>query len=441
MKKFLFFIILIIVFNNFILSITKFYLDTEYKMSYNNFLNIDFDFGSNDMFEKIYSNLSLNFKTLIDDFEFCSTLLSVGEIEENSNYSVSFATYTKYSWQQNYPYFNVRLNPFFSQAYAMYKYNIKDIKLPLNINLDEVKINFSVGKKRKQFFEGLVVGDNAVGYNGLFFDFFVDKYFYVETMFSRVASLNGFFDNRMFTLNSFLLASKYFEGFNFGICSTVEKNQYLGEDKKIFYEFFITRDLKSHYYIFEYSIQRGENNNKKNYSGSLWFFKAGVLGESKFLGYSKAEVLWLLSSGGDETSKFLPTFNKMYDGMELYGWGNFAKGNIKSLFFDLPQGYSGMFVLGFNLTVNPFKKFFSGFEYYLYSSPEAPFDKPDPSSTEKTLGAKKAIGLEYGIYARYKFLSYIDINFDYSIFTPSKNVYSSKNEPATKFSISTSVKF
>ncbi|MFN3550840.1 MAG: hypothetical protein ACK4WJ_03425 [Endomicrobiia bacterium] len=440
MKKFLCFIFVIIAFNNCLFSVIKFYLDTEYKISYNNFSNIDFDFNSNDIFEKVYSNLSLNFKTLIDNFEFCSTLLSVGEVEDNS-YSSSTFTYTKYNWEQNYPYLNIKLIPFFSQVYAMYKYNVENIKLPLNIDLGEIKINISVGKKRKQFLEGLVVGDNGVGYNGLFFDCFVDKYFYVETMLSRVSSSSGFLDNKIFTLTTFLLGSKYFESFDFGICSTVEKNQFLGEDKKIFYEFFITRNLKSHYYTFEYATQKGEDDNKKNYSGSLWFFKAGVLGESKFFGYSKAEVVWLLSSGGDKTSKFLPTFNKMYDGMELYGWGNFAKGNIKSLFFDLPQGYSGMFVLGFNLTVNPFKKFFSGFEYYLYSSPEAPLDKPDPSSTEKTLGAKKAIGLEYGVYASYKFLSYIDIDFCYSIFIPSKNVYSSKNDPSTKVSISTSVKF
>lgn len=426
--------------NSFLQGVTKFYINTEYDMVYNNYHNISFNSNLYNQFEKIYSDFNLSFKTLIDEFEFCSTLLSVGEVE-NNNYNVISATYTKYSWEQNYPYLNIRLIPFFSEIYAMYKYNVENIKLPFNINLNEVRINTSVGKKRKQFVEGLVVGDNAVGYNGLFFDFFIDKYFYIETMLSRISTLNGFINNKIFTLNTFLLGSRYFEEFDFGICNTVENNQFLGEDKKIFYEFFIKRNLKNYYYTFEYAIQKGQNDNKENYSGSLWFFKAGVLGESRYLGPSKAEVVWLLSSGGEETSRFLPTFSKTYDGMELYGWGNFAKGNVKNLFFDLPQGYSGMFILGFNLSVNPLNKLFTGFEYYLFSSPEGPSDKPDSSSTERTLGAKKAIGLEYGIYANYKFSSYIDLNFNYSIFIPSKNVYSNKNEPATKISLSSSVKF
>jgi hypothetical protein len=424
-----------------IFSLTKFYINTDYKLSYNNYSNIDFGKTSNNDFEKIYSNLNLNLKTLIDEFEFNLTLNSIGEVGcDRSNYYVKISTVTKFKWEQELPYPNINMVPYISEIYAKYNYRLENFKIPVvNASLNEVNINTSLGRQRKNFIEGLVVGDNGVGYDGVFLEIFVDKYFYFETMFSKILSISSFLDNKYFSLNTFLLGSKFFEEFDFGVCNTIENNKFLN-DKKIFYEFFLKRQLENYYYIFEYAIQKGKKENK-DYSGSLWFFKAGAFGESKYLGTSKAEVVWLLSSGGGDESIFYPTFSKTYDGLEPYGWGNFARGNLKSIFFDLPDGYSGMFILGFNVTLNPFKKFFSGLEYYLYSSPEAPSDKPDPSSTEKTLGAKKAIGLEYGIFTTYKFNSYIDINFDYSIFIPSKNVYFEKNTPATKISLSAAIRF
>ncbi|MCS7228187.1 MAG: hypothetical protein NZ839_04410, partial [Endomicrobia bacterium] len=154
-------------------------------------------------------------------------------------------------------------------------------------------------------------------------------------------------------------------------------------------------------------------------------------------------MVWLLSSGGTDESKFYPSFTKMFDYMEPYGFGEFTRANNKTIFFDLPEGYSGIFVLGLNLQINPIKKMFADFNYYLYSSPDAPDDKPDPSPTEKTLGAKKAIGLEYGIAAKYEFSRLVFVNFSYSIFNPIKNVYfyRPKGDNATKISISLETKF
>ena len=418
---------------------TKLYLDTYYKVSYNNYSNLDFDFStSTDNITKIYSNFDIKLKTQIDNFEFNTGICSVGE------YGKTIHSSTKsYSWEKEYPYPNTGFLPWVSECYVKYKYVIDKFFVPYTkFSVDNISFIFSVGKQRKEFVEGLVIGDNKIGYDGISVDFNFGNYFYINSLVSRINSISGFENNNMFDLYTFLFGSKFYSGYNFGLNYVVE-NDKIKNDKKIFYEIFVKQEHKMFDYIFEYIIQQGENLYEDKYSGSLWYFRGKVKGKNKFVGESSAGMVWLLSSGGSETSKFSPDFTKMYYYMELYGYGEFTKANTKTLFFDLPEGYSGVFVLGLELNVNPLKKFYCGLDYYLFSSPEAPYDKPDPSSTEKTLGAKKAIGLEYGLSAKYKISELSVVECSYSVFNPMKNVYpdKQKGDNATKIMFSIETKF
>lgn len=413
---------------NCVFTSTRVFLDTIYEVDYINYNNLDFNnIASVDSCSKIYSFLNSALKISIDNFEFKVNFCSIGEVGDN-NFQVS--TYT-YLWQKNLPYPNVSFLPWISESYIRYTYNFEFLK-------ENVEFISTIGRQKKEFINGMVLGDNGIGYDGFSFCVNLGKYLYLDSLFSRVISYGGFIENKKFDLYSFLVGSKYYKSFDFGISTTLENNEILNFEK-IFYEFFIKRELTNYYYIFEYSFQTGRKE-QMEYSGNLWFLKAATRGKNKYLGESEASLVWLLSSGGDERNKFEPSFYRKYYFLEPYGYGDFAKANINNIFFDLPQGYSGIFVLGFNLLINPLKRFFAGLGYYLFSSPSAPDNKPEPSATEKTLGAKKAIGVEYDFSVRYSISDILDISLCYSIFNPTKGVYE-KDEDATKLGIYVKSKF
>ncbi len=429
-----------ILFNQISFSGTKLYLDTYYKMSYNNYSNLDFDFStSTDNVTKIYSNLNIELKTQIDNLEFKTGVCSLGEFGKIVSSSTKL-----YSWEKNIPYPNIEFLPWITECYAKYKYVVDIFPIPyIKFSVEGILLEVVFGRQRKEFVEGLVVGDNKIGYDGVSIDFVFSKYFYINSLVARINSVFGSQDGSKFDLYSFLLGSKFYSGYDFGINYVIENDE-IKNNKKVYYEFFVKQEQKNFDYIFEYVIQQGKKlSTNENYTGSLWYFRGKVKGKNKFLGESVAGMVWLLSSGGTETSVFSPTFTKVYNYTELYGFGEFAKANSRTIFFDLPDGYSGVFVLGLELNVNPLRKLYCGLEYYLFSSPEAPDNKPDPSSTEKTLGAKKAIGLEYGVSAKYKISELLITKFSYSIFNPVRNAYfdKPKGDPATKILFSVETKF
>lgn len=421
-------------------AVTKVFLNTNYKVSYINYSNLDFNFSSStDTYNKFYSNLVVDLNTIIDNFEFNTELCSIGEW---GVYNLETSSPMYFS-KEVIPYPNITFLPWFAEFYVKYKYEIVEpFVFPyLRLPVDTLKLTFSVGRQRKQIVEGLVVGDNKIGYDSISLSFDFGKYFYFDSFFTKQVSKYSFFDNKSFEVYSFVFGSKFFQDFDFGINNTIEYNSMV-DSKKIFYEFYLSRKLENYFYIFEYILQRGVVSDN-NYDGSLLFFKGKVFGENKYLGKSSAGMVWLLSSGGSQYTTFLPSLSKMYDYMEPYGYGEFARANIKTLFFGLPDGYSGMFILGMNIEVTPLKKLGVEFNYYLYSSPNAPDNKPDPSATERTLGAKKAIGLEYGLVTTYKLSQMSKLNFSYSIFNPTKNAYSDKpkGDPTTKIMFSLETKF
>ncbi|MCX7941003.1 MAG: hypothetical protein N2555_04470 [Endomicrobia bacterium] len=421
-------------------SITKMFLDTNYKMSYIEYENLDFNIStSTDNFNKVYSVLTVSLKTFIDNTQFEIEMNSLGEAgTENYQNIIS----TTYSWQMYCPYPNIQFQPWLSQFYFKYKYDfVETFKIPyLKLNVDGIHTYFVAGRQRKEFVEGLVVGDNKIGYDGLSFGLSFGRFFYIDGLLSKLVSKQGFVDNRYFDLYCFLIGSKFYDEYDFGINTVIENDKML-QSEKIFYEFFIKRATEKYMYILEYIMQRGSKQNK-DYSGSLWYFRGAIQGESKNFGKSMAGLVWLLSSGGSEHGRFNPTCTRSYEYMEPYGYGEFTRANARDIFFNLPDGYSGVFILGLDFSVNPLSKLYTGFEYYLYSSPEAPDDKPDASATERTLGAKKAIGLEYGISGRYEISKDVSVNFSYSIFDPTANAYPKKqHDIATKFVLSLVSKF
>lgn len=425
------FLIKIFIFSLFLdrlFSYTRMFLDNIYEVKYVNYTNLDFNNStSTDTVNKFYSNLETSLKVNIDNLEFKLSFCSIGEF---GNYDFQHSTFI-YNWQRNLYYPNINFLPWVSESYVKYTHSI-DVNF---LKIENINFIFQVGRQRREFIEGLVLGDNAIGYDGVSFSFNVDRYFYMESLYSRIKSDNYFFNSKHFDLYSYLIGSSIYDGFDFGICNTIEDNRILNF-KKIFYEFFIRRKISNYSYIFEYAIQTGESNDEK-YSGSLWFLKASVSGKNRYLGSSQASLVWLLSSGGEQRNIFNPTFSKKQYYLEPYGYGEFSRANINSLFFNLPDGYSGIFILGFNLSINPLKKFFTELGYYLLSSPYAPDNRPEPSATEKTLGAKKAIGVEYNIGLRYEISEFLSIDFVYSIFNPTKGAYQEKvkDDDATKLGL------
>lgn len=439
LKK-LFFIITIVSLYQIGFSVTKLYLDTNYSFKYVDYLNLDFNNStSTDTYNKIYSELSLGLKTLIDNLEFNIEMCSIGEVGKKENSEVLTTTTTIFSYQ-NYPYPNLKFQPWLAQFYAKYSYSSEPFIIPyLKLDVDAIKFSLLAGRHRKEFVEGLVIGDNKIGYDGVSFDFDFGKYFYINSFFTKIKTDE--FTNKSFSIYSFVFGSKFYESMNFGLNNTTEDNS-IENSKKVFYEFFVSQQHDKYNYIFEYIMQKGKDDTG-SYNGSLWFFKGSVSGKNKYFGRSSAGLVWLLSSGGSVHETFLPTLGKMYDYMEPFGFGEFARANINNIFLGLPDGYSGMFVFGINLSISPLKNFYSDIGYYLFSSPYAPSDRPEPSSTEKTLGAKKAIGVEYDFKVKYKIASSTFVEFSYSIFDPSKNAYPErpKSEPATKASFSLNTKF
>ncbi|MCX7910934.1 MAG: hypothetical protein N2505_05065 [Endomicrobia bacterium] len=403
------------------------FLDTTYDVIYINYNNLDFNNStSTDTYDKIYSYLDSALRINIDNLEFKLGFSSLGEFGTTTS---QISTFT-YSWQKNLPYPNINFLPWLNEFYVRYIYNFSHINF---LNIDEINISFIVGRHRKEIIKGMVLGDNGIGFDGVSFNFNLGKYLYIDSFFSRYKSSFGFINNKNFDIYSFLVGSRFYNNFDFGVSNTVEEDK-ISNLRKVFYELFIKREVSNYYYIFEYAFQGGKTHDGKNYTGSLWFFEASTKGKNRYLGESEAGLIWLLSSGGDDVNIFYPTFSKKYYFLEPYGFGEFAKANLNSIFFDLPEGYSGIFVLGFNLSINPLKKLFIKLGYYLFSSPSAPDNKPEPSATEKTLGAKKAIGVEYDIIFDYKFSNFLNISFSYSIFNPTKDAYQEKfkNDNATK---------
>ncbi|MCX7957007.1 MAG: hypothetical protein N2643_03830 [Endomicrobia bacterium] len=414
---------------------TKVYLDVEHSFKSVNYSNLDFDYStSSDDYNKIYNDVDVELKiSNSNGIDFKISMISLGEVGSYQN-DVSTNVFS-YLWQRQLPYktdFSLWLNEFCMSYNYIFKTQF--------LSMDEIVTRVTVGRHRKQYVEGFVLGDNLIGYDGCSFSIDITKRVYLEGLFSRKLTNYGFFDNRIFDIYSFIFSTKFFSDIEFGICNTIEDNKIM-KDNKIFYEFFIKRDMKNYSYIFEYAMQSGKFN-QDIYSGSLWFLKATTKGKNRFLGNSEANLIWLLSSGGSYVNRFMPTFSKRYNGTDLQGVGNFAKANVFGIFFDLPEDYSGIFVLGLNLSMNPLKNLYCLLGYYLYSSPTAPDNKPDPSPTEKTLGAKKAIGMEYNISLRYKLKEYLTLNFSYDIFNPTKNTYQTKpkGDNATKYTISIETK-
>ncbi len=436
----LIFIVAVISLSKQVFSLTKLYLDTNYSFKYVDYLNLDFNNSSStDTHNKIYSELSLSLKTLVDNLEFNIEMCSIGEIGKKENTEILTATTTIFSYQ-NYPYPNLRFQPWLAQFYAKYSYSSDPFIIPyLKIDVDGLRFNFIVGRQRKEFVNGLVVGDNKIGYDGVSFDFDFGRYFYINSFFTKMKTDE--FTNKSFNIYSFVFGSKFYESINFGLNNTTEDNS-IENSKKVFYEFFVSQQHKKYNYTFEYIMQKGKDDTT-DYNGSLWFFNGSVSGKNKYFGQSSAGLVWLFSSGGSAYETFFPTLGKMYDYMEPFGFGEFARANINNIFLGLPDGYSGIFILGFNLSVSPLRHFSSEVGYYLFSSPYAPSDRPEPSPTEKTLGAKKAIGVEYDFKLKYEIMQTIFVELSYSIFDPSKNAYPDrpKGEQATKISFSLNTKF
>ncbi|MFQ3675891.1 MAG: hypothetical protein SNJ64_05055 [Endomicrobiia bacterium] len=430
---------------------TKIYLDTDFRTNYVDYYNLDFELTSSsksiDNYAFVYSWIDIALKTHIkgiDNIEVCTKLTSIGRWGSGNNYQVENSSLVSivptYWWEKTLPYPNTNFNPFLSELYTKYTFFIKNPFTKLNKYFEEVPISITLGRQELEFVDGVVVGKNGIGLDSIKLSFSLEKYFYLETFMSRILNEIVSVNNRNYFLYGTVYGTKYQDMYDFGISNVVEQNGFI-EDKKIFTEYFIKHQKNGLSYVFEYVTQTGQKGKSVEYTGSLYYFRTGLEGEGKVLGKSNVDVIWLLSSGGDEGKVFSPAFGKFYNGLEPAGFGDFASGNVKNLFFNLPAGYSGMFVLGMKLKVNPIKNFFPGFNYFLYASPEGTADKPEPSATEKTLGAKKALGIEYGITSEYVVSNYIKLNFEWLVFQPTKKAFNETGDPAYKLKFGSLVKF
>ncbi|MCS7228108.1 MAG: hypothetical protein NZ839_03990, partial [Endomicrobia bacterium] len=181
-------LIVFLIFFNFMFSFTKLFLDTKYKISYVEYSNLDFDFStSSDVYKKVYSTLNMDLKILLQNIEYNSSICSIGEF--GSDYHLVNST-KQYLWEKNLPYPDLYFRPWLAEFYIKYKYDIvQPISIPyVNLTIENIKFNFTVGRQRKEFIEGFVVGDNKIGYDGISFNLSVSNYVYFDSLIARIGS-------------------------------------------------------------------------------------------------------------------------------------------------------------------------------------------------------------------------------------------------------------
>ena len=178
--------------------------------------------------------------------------------------------------------------------------------------------------------------------------------------------------------------------------------------------------------------------------GGYAFLVSGGL-FTRFSKYGPIEIHGLFGlasgdSGGGTDGAFQPDFGHQYDGLERSGFGEFYGSTLYNAIpshsygtsasspsvSGLPQGVSGIRVIGAGVTTHPTSLLSFGIDYYVYTAQENATFSPAPS--ESSLGTE----LDFG--AGFAYTNYLTFRATYAIFSPGK-AYGAFQDNAARFAL------
>ena len=178
--------------------------------------------------------------------------------------------------------------------------------------------------------------------------------------------------------------------------------------------------------------------------GGYAFLVSGGL-FTRFSKYGPIEIHGLFGlasgdSGGGTDNAFQPDFGHQYDGMERSGFGEFYGSTLYNALpsssygasasspsvSGLPQGNSGIRVIGAGVTTHPTSLISVGIDYFVYTAEESTNFSPAPSES--------SLGTELDIGAGLAYTNYLTFRATYAIFSPGK-AYGAFTNNATRFAL------
>jgi hypothetical protein len=178
--------------------------------------------------------------------------------------------------------------------------------------------------------------------------------------------------------------------------------------------------------------------------GGYAFLVSGGL-FTRFSKYGPIEIHGLFGiasgdSGGGTDNAFQPDFGHQYDGLERSGFGEFYGATLYNALpsssyntsasspsvSGLPQGVSGLRVIGAGVTTHPTSLISVGIDYFVYTAEESTNFAPAPS--------EDSLGTELDIGAGLAYTNYLSFRATYAIFTPGK-AYGAFTSNASRFAL------
>jgi len=178
--------------------------------------------------------------------------------------------------------------------------------------------------------------------------------------------------------------------------------------------------------------------------GGYAFLVSGGL-FTRFSKYGPIEIHGLFGiasgdSGSGTDNAFQPDFGHQYDGLERSGFGEFYGATLHNAIpsssygasasspsvSGLPQGNSGLRVIGAGVTTHPTSLVSVGIDYYVYTAEESTNFSPAPSES--------SLGTELDIGAGLAYTNYLTFRATYAIFSPGK-AYGAFTNNATRFAL------
>jgi hypothetical protein len=164
-----------------------------------------------------------------------------------------------------------------------------------------------------------------------------------------------------------------------------------------------------------------------NLGGYAFLVSGGLF--TRFSKYGPIEIHGLFGlasgdSGGGRDNAFQPDFGHQYDGLERSGFGEFYGATLYNALpsssygqsasspsvSGLPQGNSGIRVIGAGVTTHPTSLISIGIDYYVYTAEESTNFSPAPS--ESSLGSEIDVG------AGFAYTNYLTFRATYALFMP-----------------------
>ncbi len=164
--------------------------------------------------------------------------------------------------------------------------------------------------------------------------------------------------------------------------------------------------------------------------GGYAFLVSGGL-FTRFSKYGPIEIHGLFGlasgdSGGGTDDSFHPSFGHQFDGMERSGFGEMYGATLYNAIpsnsygtsasspsvSGLPQGNSGIRVIGAGVTTHPTALLSIGIDYFVYTAEESTNFSPAPS--ESSLGTELDIGMGFA------YTNYLTFRATYALFSPGK---------------------